>query len=73
METEAERPNDFQNGGKLRVFIAAQRLVERLPRQAGFLGELRHAASTGDHAQRIGDLAGAPPGAPGPGSRIGAA
>src|SRR3984957_16491737 len=57
METEAERPNDFQDGGELRIPIAAQRLVERLPGQAGFLGELRHAASAGDHTQRIGDLA----------------
>ncbi len=58
MEPEAERPNDLQNGGEFRVPIAAQRLVEGLPGQAGFLGELRHAASAGDHAQRVGDLAG---------------
>jgi hypothetical protein len=58
MEAEAERPNDLQDGGELRVPVAAQRLVERLPGQAGFLGELRHAASAGDHAQCVGNLAG---------------
>jgi hypothetical protein len=58
VEAEAERPNDLQDGGELRVAIAAQCLVERLRGQAGFLGELRRAASARDHAWRIGDLAG---------------
>jgi hypothetical protein len=40
METEAERPKDLHDSGELRVSVAAQRLVERLPGQAGFLGEL---------------------------------
>lgn len=58
MKAEAERPNDLQDRGELRIPIAAQRLVEGLPGQAGFLGELGHAASASDHTQRIGNLAG---------------
>jgi hypothetical protein len=44
METEAKRPDDLQDGGELGVPIAAQRLVERLSGQTGFVGELRHVA-----------------------------
>src|ERR1700722_13249663 len=58
MEAKAERPNDLQDRGKLRAPIAAQRLVERLAGQSCLLGELGHAASAGDHAQRVGDLVG---------------
>ncbi len=55
VEAKAERADHFQDGAKLRVPVAAQRLVERLPGQAGLLGELRHAASAGDHAKRVSD------------------
>jgi len=58
VQSEAEGPNDLQDGRELRVPITAQRFVKRLPRQAGLLGNPRHAARSGDYAQRIGDLAG---------------
>jgi hypothetical protein len=58
VESEAKRPNDLQDGREFRVPLTAQRFVKRLRGQAGFLGNLRHATRAGDHAQRIGDLAG---------------
>ena len=57
MKAQPERPNDLQDRRELGVPIAAQRLVERMSGQAGFIGELGHAARAGDHAKRIRDLA----------------
>ena len=55
LELEAERTHHLQHGGKFRVSIRRERLVQALAPEAGGPSDLRHSLGTGDHAQRMGD------------------
>ena len=55
METEAERPDDLQDGGEFRVAVSAEGAIKALAGDTGFAGHFSHAASAGYDSEGIGD------------------
>src|ERR1039458_5913010 len=55
VEAESQGVDDAEDGGEFGVAVGAEGAIETLARDAGFAGNLSHAAGAGDDAERVGD------------------
>lgn len=53
VQAQAQRAHDLHHRDQFRMAVLGKRLAQASPRNAGFAGNLPHAASARDHVERV--------------------